>query len=59
MYFTNFSLEEQHTESKYCLWCIEVKTHTASLLFCPAHFNGEGEVLLLSQKQEVFLAAQY
>lgn len=59
MYFTNFSLEEQHTESKYFLWYMEVKTYTASLWFWPAHFNVEGEVLLLSQKQEVFLDAEY
>lgn len=59
MYFTNFSLEQQHTESKYCLWYMEFKMYTASLWFCPAHFNVEAEVLLLSQKQEVFLAAEY
>lgn len=38
---------------------MEVKMYIASLWLCPARFKAEGEALLLSQKQEVFLAAEY
>lgn len=42
----------------FCLVCFHGEREEL-LQFCPARFHGEREVLLLSQKQEIFLAAKY
>lgn len=57
-YFNNFSLEGNILTADITSTIQKLK-HTGSLCFCLVCFNAEGEVLLLSWEQEVFLVAEY